>query len=172
MCLGDCPARARVCVCVCVCVPSNCRALINPNSFTPLFQEFPWKPKTLLPLTEESLGSIKETAALVCFNEEKDADTVEAMLRPLADQDLEKTKPAIKLLYFYVAGQRDDAGAAVDQLRGYLNLGKGANYLVLLDIPNQRRFVAPNAQFTTENVSKFVSDFRKGKLGAGQGVRG
>ena len=127
--------------------------------------DFPWKPKALNPLTEDFLDGINEHPALLCLNDAKDADAVQAVLKPLGDD--EEAKAKIGMVFFYVPTE----DSADEQLRGFLRLPKGPQ-LVLLDIPSQRRFVAPKAEFTAENINQFVSDFRQNKLEGAQGVRG
>jgi nucleoredoxin len=125
--------------------------------------EFPWVPKPCNELTGASGSSLNDSAVLIAFTTGEDADVAaaKAVLQPIAEAEAEAAKAAGDNQVFFMYTANDDM---IDMVRDFARLKDTSPLLVLLDIPNQVKFVSKDHSITTENVSQFLADFKAGKL--------
>ena len=90
--------------------------------------------------------------------------SAQEIIQPVAEHYFKMEEPPVQ--FFYAKG--DDIS---DSLREFGQLPDDDNLLVILDIPNQMRYISEEDVLTREAVEKFVTDFTDGKL-EGKKLRG
>lgn len=129
----------------------------------PECKDFPWLPKPLNELTDDSAGSVNEKACFVYFNdgEEKSMEQARVTIKPIADKEFNKDQDQQDLLFFYTGNDDDDL---IDSLKTFTKLNKKENpFVAIVNIPSQE-VTEYTGELTTEGLTTFVNDFKAGKL--------
>ncbi|KAF6029087.1 NXN [Bugula neritina] len=130
-------------------------------SADPTGKDFPWLPKALSELTEDTAGSINSKASLVYFTDGK-KESVEAArkeLQPVADKEFNPDQDNQDVLFFYT-GEDDDL---IDSLKAFTNLKHKEPFIAIINIPSQE-VTEFTGELTEAAISQFVADFKAGKL--------
>lgn len=122
--------------------------------------EFPWHPKPLNPLTDAATSVINDHAFLLASTDGSDEqiNAAIAALTPAAEAEFAKADP--KLRFFYV---QDPEEELLVPIRRFSKLTE-ADQLVILDVQNNKKYLACDQSLTADNVNAFVQSFLDGTL--------
>eukprot|EP00052_Salpingoeca_macrocollata_P020270 m.170017 g.170017 ORF g.170017 m.170017 type:complete len:416 (+) comp21212_c0_seq1:174-1421(+) len=131
----------------------------------PTGEHFPWKPKALRKLNENTISAVNETPALLVLtgdSEEQHKQMFEALSGEAASieekaAEMKESLPVVML----VTDPEDDETEKM--LRRFAKLGDDT-CLAILDIPSQTVYKAEKQDLAVDNVLAFLHDFRAGKL--------
>ena len=109
----------------------------NNNVLSP--QNFPWYPKPVVSLSDNTAGDLNDTACLIWFVPSDSSDKAMSFLEPLAKQQIAKwaEEKAESELLFYISSPGDDDDIR-DSLRNFAKLPTDELKLVIVDIPDQK----------------------------------
>lgn len=124
--------------------------------------DFPWALKPLSQLSEMNIDLVNEKACLMYFAEDDDeAAKAEAALKPIADaadaSAKEQGKKELDLIY--LVGTGDDVAETVQRFTK-----AGDKKVVLLDIPEQTKYLYESDDLSTEALSAWIAKFVNGEL--------
>ena len=120
--------------------------------------DFPWYPKSLNPLTDG--GNLNELPFLLASTDGSDDEIAAAIEALQAAAEAEFTKADPKLKFFYV---KDPEEELLDPIRRFAKLTE-ADRLVILDVQNNKKYIASDQTLTVANVNSFVQAFLDGTL--------
>ncbi|GFR31757.1 nucleoredoxin [Trichonephila clavata] len=132
-------------------------------------EEFPWRPKLVDELGSKHVSKLNEEPCLVYFTicEDKELELAHFALLPVAEEYQARIKRAsaeetkIPKLNFFYAGDAD----ICDSVRDIIGFGDDFPLLVILDIPNGKKYIHERSEnMTSDMIGKFVRDFISQKL--------
>lgn len=129
-------------------------------------KKFPWNPEPVEIFDEVSGPKVNDEACLIYIpaGEQETAEQMKAILTPLGKecQKVSKEEDTPQDLYFFVAPT--DANPVVESLCEFLNINKDEKSLFIVDVPSGELYKSETAEPVQEEVSKFINDYRSGKL--------
>ncbi len=92
------------------------------------------------------------------------AEQMKAILTPIAkeSQDVAKKEESSQDLFFFVAP--NEGSTMVGSLCEFLNINTEEKSLFIVDVPSGEIYKSETAEPAKEEVVKFISDYRNGKL--------
>ncbi|GIY04447.1 nucleoredoxin [Caerostris extrusa] len=132
-------------------------------------EEFPWRPKLVDELGTKHISKLNEEPCLIYFTicEDKELELAHFALLPVAEEYQARIKRAsaeetkITKLNFFYAGDAD----VCDSVRDIIGFGDDFPLLVILDIPNGKKYIHERSEnMTSDMMGKFVRDFISQKL--------